>query len=44
MYAKKVNALFYEFEEVGMNKQLGYSSPADRQVSRAARSIEVARL
>lgn len=29
MYAKKVNALFYEFEEVGMNKQLGYSSPAD---------------
>ena len=29
MYARKVNALFYEFEEVGMNKQLGYSSPAD---------------
>jgi hypothetical protein len=29
MYAKKVNALFYEFEETGMNRQLGYSSPAD---------------
>jgi HD domain len=29
MYAKKVNALFYEFEEIGRNRQLGYSSPAD---------------
>jgi hypothetical protein len=29
MYARKVNALFYEFEEIGMNRQLGYSSPAD---------------
>jgi hypothetical protein len=29
MYAKKVNALFYEFEEIGMNRQFGYSSPAD---------------
>ena len=29
MYAKKVNALFYEFEEIGMNRQLGYSTPAD---------------
>jgi hypothetical protein len=29
MYARKVNALFYEFEEIGMNLQLGYSSPAD---------------
>ena len=28
-YLRKANALFYEFEEVGMNKQLGYSSPAD---------------
>jgi hypothetical protein len=28
-YLRKVNALYYEFEEVGMNKQLGYSSPAD---------------
>src|SRR5580658_8780870 len=28
-YLKKANALFYEFEEVGMNKQLGYSSAAD---------------
>jgi hypothetical protein len=29
MYPRKVNALFYEFEETGMNRQLGYSSPAD---------------
>ncbi|MBR0799595.1 HD domain-containing protein [Bradyrhizobium jicamae] len=29
MYPKKANALFYEFEEIGMNRQLGYSSPAD---------------
>jgi hypothetical protein len=29
LYLKKANALFYEFEEVGMNRQLGYSSPAD---------------
>ena len=29
MYPKKANALFYEFEEVGLNRQLGYSSPAD---------------
>jgi hypothetical protein len=29
MYARKANALFYEFEETGMNRQLGYSSPAD---------------
>ena len=28
-YLRKSNALYYEFEEVGMNKQLGYSSPAD---------------
>jgi len=28
-YLRKTNALYYEFEEVGMNKQLGYSSPAD---------------
>jgi hypothetical protein len=28
-YLRKANALYYEFEEVGMNKQLGYSSPAD---------------
>jgi hypothetical protein len=28
-YLRKVNALYYEFEEVGMNKQLGYASPAD---------------
>jgi hypothetical protein len=25
----KANALYYEFEEVGMNSQLGYTSPAD---------------
>ena len=28
-YLRKANALFHEFEEVGMNKQLGYASPAD---------------
>jgi hypothetical protein len=28
-YLRKTNALYYEFEEVGMNKQLGYASPAD---------------
>jgi len=28
-YLKKANALYYEFEEVGMNRQLGYESPAD---------------
>ncbi len=28
-YLQKANALYYEFEEVGMNKQLGYASPAD---------------
>jgi len=29
MYSRKANALYFEFEEVGMNRQLGYSSPAD---------------
>jgi hypothetical protein len=29
MYSRKANALFCEFEEIGMNRQLGYSSPAD---------------
>ncbi len=28
-YLRKANALYSEFEEVGMNKQLGYTSPAD---------------
>src|SRR5208282_4656959 len=28
-YLRKAIALYYEFEEVGMNKQLGYRSPAD---------------
>jgi len=28
-YLRKVNALYYEFEEVGLNKQLGYESPSD---------------
>ncbi len=28
-YLRKANALYYEFEEVGKNKQLGYRSPAD---------------
>jgi hypothetical protein len=29
LYLKKANALFYEFEEIGLNRQLGYSTPAD---------------
>jgi len=29
LYPRKANALFYEFEEVGTNRQLGYTSPAD---------------
>jgi hypothetical protein len=29
MYPRKANALYYEFEEIGMNRQLGYSSPRD---------------
>jgi hypothetical protein len=28
-YLRKANALYYEFEEVGMNRQLGHTSPAD---------------
>jgi hypothetical protein len=28
-YLRKANALYFEFEEVGMNRQLGYTSPAD---------------
>lgn len=28
-YIRKANALYHEFEEVGMNRQLGYNSPAD---------------
>ena len=28
-YIRKTNALYHEFEEVGMNRQLGYESPAD---------------
>jgi hypothetical protein len=28
-YLRKANALYYEFQENGMNKQLGYNSPAD---------------
>jgi hypothetical protein len=28
-YLRKSNALFYEFEECGVNRQLGYTSPAD---------------
>ena len=27
-YLKKANALFYEFEEIGLNKTLGYDTPA----------------
>jgi hypothetical protein len=29
LYPKKANALFYEFEEIGLNRQLGYALPAD---------------
>jgi hypothetical protein len=28
-YLRKANALFYEFEEIGLNKSLGYETPAD---------------
>jgi hypothetical protein len=28
-YLRKANALYYEFEEIGINQQLGYSSAAD---------------
>jgi len=28
-YLRKSNALFYEFEEIGLTKKLGYESPAD---------------
>jgi len=28
-YLKKANALYYEFEEIGLNKQLGFETPAD---------------
>jgi hypothetical protein len=28
-YSRKLNALFYEFEEIGCNARLGYRSPAD---------------
>src|SRR5215831_5107781 len=28
-YLRKANALYYEFEEMGLNKQLGYESPSD---------------
>jgi hypothetical protein len=28
-YLRKANALYHEFEEVGMNRKLGYASPAD---------------
>jgi len=28
-YLRKSNALYYEFEEIGLNKQLGYGSPSD---------------
>ena len=29
LYPSKANALYWEFEEVGINRQLGYLSPAD---------------
>ncbi len=29
LYPRKANALYWEFEEIGINRQLGYLSPAD---------------
>jgi len=29
-YLRKANALYYEFEEIGLNRQLGYESPSVR--------------
>jgi hypothetical protein len=29
LYLRKANALYWEFEEAGINRELGYSSPAD---------------
>jgi hypothetical protein len=29
LFPRKLNALFYEFAEIGVNQRLGYSSPAD---------------
>jgi hypothetical protein len=29
LYPRKLNALFHEFAEIGVNRQLGYESPAD---------------
>lgn len=29
LYIRKANALYYEFEEAGLNRQLGYGTPAD---------------
>jgi len=28
-YLRKANALYHEFEEIGLNRELGYASPAD---------------
>jgi hypothetical protein len=28
-YLRKANAVYHEFEEIGLNKQFGYDSPAD---------------
>jgi hypothetical protein len=28
-YLRKANALYHEFEEIGLNRQFGYESPAD---------------
>ena len=32
LYPRKLNALFYEFAEIGVNAQLGYATPADIDV------------
>ena len=36
LYLKKANALYYEFEEIGLNRQLGYAS---RPISSSASRI-----
>jgi outer membrane immunogenic protein len=35
-YMRKSNALFYEFEEIGLNKKLGYETPGRRRLQVSA--------
>lgn len=32
-YFKKIGAIYYEFEEIGMNQELGYQNPGDLQAN-----------